>query len=151
MAGHDAATEPWPPEAWLHTDADGQAALVGGWSATSGRAHFPPGLLCPWSGADDVEHRLLPRTGTLFAWTAVTAPPPGYEGEVPYGFGIVELSGPELEGSILRVVGRLTESDPTRLRFGQPMQVVVQDVASGQPIWAFAPVDAVNTTGGGTS
>ena len=73
MAGHEPRAEPWPPEAWLQVEAGGRTALVGGWSATSGRAHFPPGLLCPWTGADDVEHRILPRTGTLFAWTAVTA------------------------------------------------------------------------------
>ena len=36
----------------------------------------------------------------------MTAPPPGYQGEVPYGIGVVELP----EG--VRVITRLTESDP---------------------------------------
>ena len=39
------------------------------------------------------------------------APPPGYLGEVPFGFGVVELD----EG--LRVLGRLTESDPAPWRW----------------------------------
>ena len=76
----------------------------------------------------------LSRPGTLWAWTAVTAAPPGYEGPVPYGFGIVELGN---EG--LRVVGRLTEPDPERLRFGQPMEPVVETLPDGHRVWAFAP------------
>ena len=57
--------------------------------------------------------------GTLWAWTAVTAPPPGYQGEVPYGIGVVELP----EG--VRVITRLTESDPAALSAGQPMELRV--------------------------
>ena len=56
----------------------------------------------------------LSRQGTLWAWTAVTAPPPGYQGEVPFGIGVVELP----EG--VRVITRLTESDPGALAEGQP-------------------------------
>lgn len=80
--------------------------------------------------------------GTLFAWTAVTAPPPGYQGEVPFGFGIVELSGAEMGDARLRVIGRLTESDPDALTFGQPMRVVVDTLPGDRPMWAFAPADA---------
>ena len=72
--------------------------------------------MCPFTGADDVESVALPRDGRLWAWTAVTHPPPGYEGPVPYGFGVVEL-----DGVGLRVVTRLTEPDPTRLHEGQRM------------------------------
>ncbi len=80
----------------------------------------------------------LPTTGRLWAWTAVTAAPPGYRGEVPYGFGVVELP----DG--LRVLGRLTEHDPGRLSFGQEMAVVVVPLHTddeGHPVvtYAFAP------------
>ena len=119
----------------VRTD-DGGVALRGGFSATSGRYHFPLAPVCPYSGADDVEEVRLSTDGQLWAWTAVTAPPPGYEGPVPYGFGIVEL---EQEG--LRVVGRLTEPDPARLSKGQPMNLV-EDVLPGDVVvWAFAPTD----------
>ncbi|MGZ4730321.1 MAG: Zn-ribbon domain-containing OB-fold protein, partial [Acidimicrobiales bacterium] len=40
--------------------------------------------------------------GTLWGWTAVTTAPPGYRGDVPFGFGVVELP----EG--LRVITRLS-------------------------------------------
>jgi uncharacterized OB-fold protein len=79
------------PEAWLSRDDGGQVTLLGGWSPTSGRHHFPPAAACPYSGADDLEVVPVPRRGTLWAWTAVTSAPPGHQGPVPYGFGIVEL------------------------------------------------------------
>jgi uncharacterized OB-fold protein len=127
------------PGAWLTRDASGEAALLGGWSPTSGRHHFPPAQLCPYSGADDVEVVTLPSTGSLWAWTAVTSAPPGYEGPVPYGFGIVEL-----DGIGLRVVGRLTEPDPSALRHGQRMVVTTETLPGGRVVWAFAPSATVN-------
>ncbi len=113
--------------------------LIGGWSPTSRLAHFPLLDTCPYTGATDVEERDLGTRGTLWGWTAVTAPPPGYRGHVPYGFGIVELS----DG--LRVLGRITESDPSLLSFGQPMRLVAEalytDDDTGDTVitWAFAP------------
>ena len=84
---------------------DGTIDLVGGYSPTSDAFHFPQLPTCPYTGATDVEARTLTRDATLWAWTAVTAPPPGYEGEVPYGFGVVELIEERL-----RIVTRLTEA-----------------------------------------
>jgi uncharacterized protein len=131
------------PGAWLARDEDGNVTLLGGWSRTSGRHHFPPAALCPYSGADDVEVVSLPRTGSLWAWTAVTSAPPGYEGPVPYGFGIVEL-----DGIGLRVVGRLTEPDPSALRYRQPMGVTTEALAGGRVVWAFTPEVMGSTTPG---
>ncbi len=62
---------------------DGSITLIGGFSHISGHHHFPLGPVCPYTGADDVEQVLLPRDGHLWAWTAVTHPPPGYEGPSP--------------------------------------------------------------------
>lgn len=109
--------------------------LVGGYSPTSGRHHFPLLATCPYSGADDVERVHLAPEGTLWGWTAVTAAPPGYEGEVPYGFGVVELPA-----NGLRVITRLTESDPDALTFGQPMTLVVVALDATSSAYAFAPV-----------
>lgn len=129
-------------EGVFELDAGGaELRLVGGWSPTSGRHHFPLLDTCPYSGARDVERVLLSTSATLWAWTAVTAPPPGYLGQVPYGFGVVELVEERL-----RVVTRLTEADPERLSFGQPMRLVADRLAvdeSGADVvtWAFAPDD----------
>ena len=72
--------------------------------------------------------------GTLWAWTAFTASPPGYEGEVPYGFGVVELAADGLQ-----VITRITESDPALLSEGTPMRFTVVSLSEGTTTWAFAP------------
>jgi uncharacterized OB-fold protein len=118
--------------------ADGSIVLVGGYSPSSGRTHFPRLAACPYTGADDVEEVELPTDGTLWGWTAVTARPPGYDGELPFGFGIVALS----DG--LRVITRLTVADPDALTFGQPMHLVRDDLQTDDDgtvvvTYAFAP------------
>lgn len=129
------AASPVEPAA-IHVRSDGSIALLGGWSPTSGRHHFPRADTCPYTGATDVEPVELSSQGRLWAWTAVTAAPPGYDGPVPYGFGVVELP----EG--LRLVTRLTEIDPSRLRAGQAMRLVADELtaAGGDTVvaWAFA-------------
>jgi len=122
-------------EGLFELDGDGSITLVGGYSNVSGHHHFPLGPVCPFTGADDVERVPLPRDGHLWAWTAVTHPPPGYDGPVPYGFGVVEL-----DGIGLRVVTRLTETDPSRLHQGQRMTLVTDDLGDHVATWAFAPV-----------
>jgi uncharacterized OB-fold protein len=113
---------------------DGTITLIGGFSPTSGRYHFPLEETCPFSGTADVERVALARTGTLWAWTAVTAAPPGYLGDVPFGFGVVELP----EG--IRVITRLTEADPERLSFGMSVEVVATPLDAEVITYAFAPV-----------
>jgi len=121
----------------FETRADGSIALLGGFSPTSGKFHFPRLATCPYSGAADVEPVTLSGAATLWAWTAVTAAPPGYKGPVPFGFGVVELVDEKL-----RIITRLTEADPARLTFGQPMRLVA-DTLPGEDgdviTWAFAP------------
>lgn len=98
--------------------------------------------------------RLLGNRGTLWSFTTqqFRPPSPPYDGDdtgetfVPYAIGYIELPGE------LLVQGRLTESDPAKLRIGQPMEMVVVPYtvrADGTEVltYAFAPAD---TTGGGT-
>jgi uncharacterized OB-fold protein len=95
-------------------------------------------VTCPYCGRDELDEVSLSDTGKLWGWTAVTAPPPGYRGEVPYGFGVVELP----EG--LRVITRLTESDPSRLHFGDGVRLRIvplhtDDEGRSVVTWAFGP------------
>lgn len=94
--------------------------LLGGRCRACTHLHFPAAAICPYCSSDETEAAELSGTGRLWAWTAVTHPPPGYRGEVPYGFGVVELP----EG--LRVITRLTEADPGRLHPDQAMHLVVE-------------------------
>jgi uncharacterized OB-fold protein len=119
-------------EGLIELHEDGTIDLVGGRSRACGLYHFPRLDTCPYHGTVDVDRVLLARDATLWAWTAVTAAPPGYEGPVPYGFGIVELVAERL-----RIVTRLTESDPQRLTFGQPMTLVADELPDGAITWAY--------------
>ena len=114
---------------------DPSPRLLGSRCRGCGRHQFPRGVLCPYCGSDELDETALSDTGTLWGWTAVTAPPPGYRGEVPYGFGVVELP----EG--LRVITRLMESDPSRLEFGQHVRLAIvplhTDDGRSVVTWAF--------------
>jgi len=117
-------------------DADGNAHLLGSRCRECGKHQFPRNVMCPYCGSDELDDVELSGTGTLWGWTAVTAPPPGYQGEVPYGFGVVELP----EG--LRVITRLTESDPSVLAFEQEVRLQIvplhtDDDGTAVETWAF--------------
>ncbi len=114
--------------------------LIGGRCGACARPHFPRAASCPYCSAAECELLELGPQGRLWLFTAVLRPPPGYLGDVPFGFGIVELE----EG--LRVVTRLTESDPALLRRGMRMRLVVDALpasegSDGEAVctYAFAP------------
>jgi uncharacterized OB-fold protein len=90
--------------------------LIGGHCRGCSKYHFPADAICPYCGGSEVTRVELSDTGTLWGWTAVTAPPPGYQGDVPFGFGVIELP----EG--IRVISRVEEPDPARLTFGMPVR-----------------------------
>ena len=126
-----AATQPLH-EGVFRQRPDGSIVLIGGYSPSSGRTHFPRLPACPYTGADDVEEVELPTGGTLWGWTGVTARPPGYDGEMPFGFDaaddgfdhrlrrrIVEDrldAAIDLEGRFLRLSHLLTQPEALPLR-----------------------------------
>jgi uncharacterized protein len=94
------------------------------------------------------ETVLLSRRGTLWGFTTqqFRPPSPPYDGNdtaetfEPYALGFVELPGE------LLVQTRFTESDPTRLRIGQEMELRIVPYTTrpdGTEVltYAFAPVE----------
>jgi uncharacterized OB-fold protein len=123
-------------------DDEGNAYLRGGRCGACGRLQFPLASTCPACGRDSIEEVRLADHGTLWGWTAVTAPPPGYIGGVPFGFGVVELA----DG--LRVITRIEEPDPSKLEFGMPMKLALVELdGSGDeaPVTTYTFVPAVST------
>ena len=122
-------------------DENGDAYLVGGRCRGCDRLQFPLATTCPACGGAEIEEVRLADHGTLWGWTAVTAPPPGYLGELPFGFGVVELAGG------LRVITRIEEPDPARLDFGMPMKLAVVPLGTDDDgdvvsTYTFVPVVA---------
>ena len=110
-----------------------EAGLLGGACGACGRRHFLRSTTCPWCGcADQVTEVTLSSEGTLWGWTAVNAAPPGYEGPVPYGFGVVELPADGIQ-----VVTRLVEADPSALDVGMAMRFRIVPLTPGTVTWAF--------------
>ncbi|MGH7785951.1 MAG: Zn-ribbon domain-containing OB-fold protein [Candidatus Binatia bacterium] len=123
------------------TQPDGSAALLGGACPDCGKHHFPASPDCPFCSGERCTTQPLSSRGTLRLFTTVVNRPPGYVGEVPFGFGVVELP----EG--VQLISRLTESDPARLAFGMPMRLALVPLhvdESGRTVltYAFAPEGA---------
>ncbi|MAT95317.1 MAG: DNA-binding protein [Halioglobus sp.] len=108
----------WPAE---------QPALLGSRCNDCGVATFPQASSCMACSGENVSVEELPRRGKLWTWTVQRFMPkaPYDSGETmetfqPYGVGYVELPGG------VRVEGRLTENDPSRLSIGMEMEVVFE-------------------------
>jgi uncharacterized OB-fold protein len=76
---------------------------------------FPRRLLCPNCGGRDAETMSLSGKGKLLTHTVIRVAPEGFEDQVPYAVGIVELD----EG--IRVMGQITDCDPETLAIGDRM------------------------------
>jgi uncharacterized OB-fold protein len=131
---------PWRPVAeGLFEVSDGGTRLLCSHCTDCSSDFFPRGDTCPYCSAGSVVDVDLDGAGaTLWAYTTVNAPPPGYEGPVPYGFGVVELP------SGMRIVTRLTVADLAVLETGLPMELTCDVVATDADgtevvVWAFAP------------
>ncbi len=99
--------------------------LVGSRCAGCDATTFPVQQRCPKCSGADMSDVLLPRRGTLVAWTTQGFPPgPPYKGVtgkdfVPFGVGLVQLE------DVIRVEGRLTENDPAKLQFGMEVELTM--------------------------
>ena len=104
------------------------------------RWHFPADADCPYCSGERCEMQPVSGAATLWLFTGVRNRPPGYVGDVPFGFGVVELS----EG--FRLITRLTEADPGALNSGMAMQLAIVPLhidEEGREVmtYAFAPAE----------
>jgi len=116
-----------------------QAYLVGSKCRSCGKISFPSRIVCRKCASQDLESVPLSRTGTLYSFTSLDRRPPGYFGEVPYIFGVVEL--PEGE----RICTHFTDCDIESLRIGMDMELVLGIVGKdpeGNELlgWKFRPL-----------
>ena len=134
----------FPPDVFTWPSDEPQ--LIGGRCPACAAVTYPHQGSCPRCGALGMEEHRLPRRGTLWTWTTQEFLPkePYAGGETaetfrPYGVGLVQL------GDEVRVEARLTESDPTVLRFGMEVELVVvpfrvEDDGTEVMTYAFRPV-----------
>ncbi|MGE2728807.1 Zn-ribbon domain-containing OB-fold protein [Mycolicibacterium vaccae] len=134
----------------ISTWPDDNPQLIGSRCAGCGATTFPVQRRCPKCSGGDMSDVLLPRRGTVVAWTTQGFPPgPPYKGPtgkdfVPFGVGLVELR--DGDRGVIRVEGRLTENDPAKLAFGQEVELTMVPFTTDEDgvelvTFAFAPVD----------
>jgi len=129
----------------ISTWPDDQPQLIGSRCGECGATTFPVQQRCPKCSKGDMSEVLLPRRGTLVAWTTQGFPPGApYRGPVgkdfvPFGVGLVQLD------DVIRVEGRLTENDPAKLEFGMAVELTMipfttDDEGNAIVTFAFQPV-----------
>jgi uncharacterized OB-fold protein len=135
----------------ISTWPDENPQLIGSTCAECGATAFPVQRRCPKCSAGEMSEVLLPRRGTLVAWTTQGFPPGApYKGPtgadfVPFGVGLVQLGLGQ--DAVIRVEGRLTENDPARLQFGQEVELTMVPFTTDEDgneivTFAFQPVEA---------
>ncbi|HEY1972242.1 MAG TPA: OB-fold domain-containing protein [Pseudonocardia sp.] len=98
--------------------------LLGACCRACGRLSFPAtSRWCPYCRADAPEVRPLPTTGTVYSYTIVRVPVPGYTGPTPYGLGLVELAG-------IRVASTLVADPLESLSVGATVRFCLLDVGT---------------------
>jgi uncharacterized OB-fold protein len=128
--------------------------LIGSTCADCGATTFPVQRRCPKCSGAQMSETLLPRRGTLVAWTTQGFPPgPPYKGPTggdfaPFGVGLVQLGDDYGEGddAVIRVEGRLTVNDPAKLQFGQHVELTMIPFTKDEDgtevlTFAFQPLD----------
>jgi uncharacterized OB-fold protein len=127
---------------------DENPQLIGSRCEACGAITWPKQDHCPRCSGPDMAELLLPRRGTLVAWTTQGfVPKLPYAGTEtaasfePFGVGLVQL------GDVVRVEARLTESDPDKLGFGMEVELTmvpfyVDEDGTEIVTWAFQPVRA---------
>ena len=104
----------------LFTMPDDPAAtrLLGGRCPGCARFNFPAQEVCPYCSRDGCETVPLSPSGVVEVCTTVINRPPGYEGTVPFGFGVVELP----EG--IRIISRIAPAGQARA--GAPVRLILE-------------------------
>jgi len=126
----------------LSTWPDASPQLLGSRCGGCGSTTFPVQERCPRCSGPNMSELRLPRRGTVVAWTTQGfLPHPGFAGGQtaetfePFVVGLVQL------GDVVKVEGRLTESDPAKLQFGMEVELTMFPFyvdEDGSEVMAFA-------------
>jgi uncharacterized OB-fold protein len=97
--------------------------------------HWQPRVVCPKCNADEMEWIDLPSEGELFTFTALMAGAPiGFEKDVPFVTGLVQLKGTDL-----LVTSRIDDARYDDLRIGDKVRLKVIALPDGRVWFRFTP------------
>jgi uncharacterized OB-fold protein len=100
---------------------------------SDGTLLWPPRTACPKCHGADLEWVDLPTRGRIYAFSAVLAGAPlGMESDVPFAVGLVDL-----EGTALRLFGRIVGRPWNELKIGEEVEVTPFDLPDGRVFYRF--------------
>ena len=101
-----------------------QGALLGVRCGDCGMYAFGQAVFCSACASGNLEAVVLSPRGTLYSYTIVWVPPPGWPGTVPYVLGQTELpEGPH-------VLAEVIDCRHDKLAIGMPVELVLHQVRS---------------------
>lgn len=96
---------------------------------------YPPGLICPECGAEELEWLRVSGKGIIYSWTVFhRIYHPAFVNEVPYAVVAVELE----EGP--RMISNLVDCALKDIEIGMAVEVVFEDVTEEISLPKFRPV-----------
>lgn len=115
--------------------------LMGSICKKCGYESFPPRADCPQCLSGDFEYKEFSGKATLVTYTKIHAAPTGFENDVPYTIGVVDL---EESGRLLAWFGD-TISDE-EIEIGMKLQVVPRIFEEIEEIKVYYSLEKVGTT-----
>jgi len=98
--------------------------MLGTKCLTCGAKYFPPRKICPkCRRKGKIENTQFRGTGKVYSFTAITAPPAGFELEAPYVFAIIELD----EG--VKVTAQVVDCCEREVKIGSRVRMVFRRIA----------------------
>lgn len=99
----------------------------------AGHVTWPPRVVCPHCHSEELAWVDLPNHGRIYAFSAVLAGAPmGFEAELPFVVGLVDL-----DGASLRLFGRIVGTPWNECRVGQAVTVETYDLPDGRAFYRF--------------
>ena len=130
-----------------HTKVDGFAAhlragrLMGSTCRACGRLSFPPRADCPTCRHGEFEFTEMSGRGIVMTHTTINAAPAGFEDDVPFELGVVDL---EETGRLLAPFGATI--DPQEIAIDMPVQVVPRLSEESETIKVHYTLEKPGTT-----
>ena len=115
--------------------------LMGSICKKCGYESFPPRADCPQCLSGDFEYKEFSGKATLVTYTKIHAAPTGFEDDVPYTIGVVDL---EESGRLLAWFGDTISDD--EIEIGMKLQVVPRIFEEIEEIKVYYSLEKVGTT-----
>jgi len=130
-----------------HTKVDGFAGhlrngrLMGATCTACGNLSFPPRADCPACRHGEFEFTELSGKGVVMTYTTIEAAPAGFEDDVPFGLGVVDL---EEGGRLLASFGDTIDAE--KIAIDMPVQVVPRLYEESEDIKVHYTMEIPGTT-----